>query len=707
MLRTLLLLFLVSAVTCNWITYEEVRGKPYNVTSDHRAILINGKRAMLLSGDVHYTRSTPLMWPHVMQMAKKHGLNTIQVYLFWNYHERRRGVYDFTGRGDIMHFLELAKQAGLFVSFRFGPYICAEWRNGGLPIWLYKIPGMNIRMYNQPWMTEMKRFVTDVAKMIEPYLARNGGPIILAQIENEYTGEQQYVDWCGKLTADLKLDIPWFMCNGMSANNTINTCNSCNCVLNGWVKNHRKVYPNQPLMWTEISGRFQVWGLAKGIRPPEYIAYSMAEWIANGGSFINHYMWYGGQNYGTDAGSSVTTKYSDDSNVHSDLTPNEPKFSHVKRLNEILAKYSHLLLNQEIPAPKVVSWWNKTHWEIGTEQVAFTYNDQLSFVISSSHNMVHALFCNKNLTMPPYTTLIFDNCNMIYNSSDLSDIIINPPIYLQVAGPFNWKVWTEPTGITEPIVADIKIPIQWELKPQEQLNMTGEFSQRLWYRKNITLARDGKVELLIDTRRANALMVFIDSVLVSIWNNTDHGKGNVVANMTFNTNKGNHLLEILSVSLGVDNGIIGTHFDQKGIVNNVVLNGQIITNGKWAHQNGSIGEFLEIWSEKSSHRVKWRDEWKEAIKKPMTWFQTRFDFNGANAFEPILLNITGLSRGNAYINEFAIGRYWTLNGACNPMSCTVNDPADCNKPTQLLYHIPPEYIKAKDNLLTQDRKSVV
>jgi len=80
---------------------------------------------MLLSGDVHYTRSTPLMWPHVMQMAKKHGLNTIQVYLFWNYHERRRGVYDFTGRGDIMHFLELAKQAGLFVSFRFGPYICA------------------------------------------------------------------------------------------------------------------------------------------------------------------------------------------------------------------------------------------------------------------------------------------------------------------------------------------------------------------------------------------------------------------------------------------------------------------------------------------------------------------------------------------------------------------------------------------------------
>ena len=44
---------------------------------------------------------------------------------------------------------------------------------------------------------------------MEPYLARNGGPVILAQIENEYQGSQSYVDWCGQITADLALDIPW------------------------------------------------------------------------------------------------------------------------------------------------------------------------------------------------------------------------------------------------------------------------------------------------------------------------------------------------------------------------------------------------------------------------------------------------------------------------------------------------------------------
>ena len=48
-----------------------------------------------------------------------------------------------------------------------------------------------------------------MASLLEPYLARNGGPVILAQIENEYQGSQSYVDWCGQLTVDLALDIPW------------------------------------------------------------------------------------------------------------------------------------------------------------------------------------------------------------------------------------------------------------------------------------------------------------------------------------------------------------------------------------------------------------------------------------------------------------------------------------------------------------------
>ena len=57
------------------ITYEDVRGASYKVSYDHRAITINGVRTMLISGAMHYPRSTPGMWPYLMKMAKNQGLN--------------------------------------------------------------------------------------------------------------------------------------------------------------------------------------------------------------------------------------------------------------------------------------------------------------------------------------------------------------------------------------------------------------------------------------------------------------------------------------------------------------------------------------------------------------------------------------------------------------------------------------------------------
>jgi hypothetical protein len=80
------------------ITYDDVRGTPYKVSYDHRAITINGVRTMLIGGAIHYPRSTPGMWPYIMQMAKNQGLNTVQTYVFWNIHEQKPGVLDFSGR---------------------------------------------------------------------------------------------------------------------------------------------------------------------------------------------------------------------------------------------------------------------------------------------------------------------------------------------------------------------------------------------------------------------------------------------------------------------------------------------------------------------------------------------------------------------------------------------------------------------------------
>jgi hypothetical protein len=60
--------------------YEAVRGAPYNVSHDDRAVLVNGQRLLLQSGIIHYPRSTPDMWPRLMQLTRAANLNTVQTY---------------------------------------------------------------------------------------------------------------------------------------------------------------------------------------------------------------------------------------------------------------------------------------------------------------------------------------------------------------------------------------------------------------------------------------------------------------------------------------------------------------------------------------------------------------------------------------------------------------------------------------------------
>lgn len=89
----------------------------YTVTYDNRSFMINGTRTLLLSGSVHYPRSTPAMWDGILQEMVKDGLNMVEIYIFWNLHEFKQGqAYNFKGNANWMMFVEKAAAAGLFVN---------------------------------------------------------------------------------------------------------------------------------------------------------------------------------------------------------------------------------------------------------------------------------------------------------------------------------------------------------------------------------------------------------------------------------------------------------------------------------------------------------------------------------------------------------------------------------------------------------------
>jgi beta-galactosidase GanA len=65
------------------------------------------------------------MWPELFQKSKEAGINAIDTYVFWNYHEEREGLYDFeTDNANLPLFLRLAQEHGLYVVLRIGPYVC-------------------------------------------------------------------------------------------------------------------------------------------------------------------------------------------------------------------------------------------------------------------------------------------------------------------------------------------------------------------------------------------------------------------------------------------------------------------------------------------------------------------------------------------------------------------------------------------------------
>ena len=62
------------------------------------------------------------MWADLFAKSKENGLNVVDTYVFWDEHEAVRGTYDFTGNRDLIKFIKMAGEAGLYVNLRIGPY---------------------------------------------------------------------------------------------------------------------------------------------------------------------------------------------------------------------------------------------------------------------------------------------------------------------------------------------------------------------------------------------------------------------------------------------------------------------------------------------------------------------------------------------------------------------------------------------------------
>jgi beta-galactosidase len=162
----------------------------------------------LLSGEIHYFRVPRPAWGDRLRQMRDLGLNAVSTYVPWNFHQPTpEQPPDFGGSSlperDLPGFLDLVAGTGLSCVFRPGPFITAEWRNGGLPDWLWELdPGLlaldasgrpagarsgyQAVTYAHPaYEAAARRWMESALAVARDYLVSAGGPIVNVQLDDE------------------------------------------------------------------------------------------------------------------------------------------------------------------------------------------------------------------------------------------------------------------------------------------------------------------------------------------------------------------------------------------------------------------------------------------------------------------------------------------------------------------------------------------
>ena len=286
----------------------------------NRKFYMDGEEFHIYSGAMHYFRIPEEYWEDRLLKLRAAGLNTVETYVPWNYHEPKKGQFNFDGMLDIVKFVKTAQDLGLYVIVRPGPYICAEWDFGGLPAWLLKDKNVRLRCWDKTYIKAVEDFFKVLIPKLLPYLETNGGKIIAMQVENEYGSfgrDKKYLYWLRDLMRDLGVDIQLFTSDGedryfFSGGGIPEEWMVAN--FGGYNENRfddlKLLQPDKPLMCGEHwCGWFDRWGTSHHTDDAEETLGRSLDGFFKEDANFNLYMFHGGTNFGFSSGANYYDSY--------------------------------------------------------------------------------------------------------------------------------------------------------------------------------------------------------------------------------------------------------------------------------------------------------------------------------------------------------------------------------------------------------------
>ncbi len=329
--------------------------------------LLDGRPVRLLSGALHYFRVHEAQWGHRLAMLRAMGLNCVETYVPWNWHEPRAG--ELRDVGALGRFLDAAAGAGLWAIVRPGPYICAEWENGGLPYW---VPG-RARTRDARFLAAVEAWFGRLLPQVVARQVDRGGPVVLVQVENEYGSygsDARYLAGLAELLRARGVTVPLFtsdgpeehMLSGGSVPGVLATVNFGSHAREAF-RTLRAYRPDGPLMCMELwCGWFDHWGAGHVVRDPAEAAEALREVLECGAS-VNLYMAHGGTSFAGWAGANRggelhdgplepdVTSYDYDAPVDEAGRPTAKFWA----FREVLARYAEGPLPEPPPPPAALA----------------------------------------------------------------------------------------------------------------------------------------------------------------------------------------------------------------------------------------------------------------------------------------------------------------------------------------------------------------
>lgn len=141
-----------------------------------RESVFSGRDRFMYGGEVAYFRLDPDRWAGALASLRRAHMDTVSVYVPWNWHEISANSFDFDGRShprrNLARFLDLCVQADLGIHVRPGPWIQGEWLHGGIPDWLLRSHPEILALDSAGRATSLEIMVPAVSYLHPYFLAR-------------------------------------------------------------------------------------------------------------------------------------------------------------------------------------------------------------------------------------------------------------------------------------------------------------------------------------------------------------------------------------------------------------------------------------------------------------------------------------------------------------------------------------------------------